>query len=807
MSLPLIRALALTAGAYLFALAPPVLAADAAKDPGASAESHSAHPQANADASSSVPDYVADVQPIFNRRCIACHGCLGSPCNVKLDSFRGLERGGFGLNAYSVHASDYPRTDMEAAHSLAAWRKKGFYPIVARDGGAENNLDNSLLYLMIEAGRAHNSPGFSRAALKGLRPERYMATCPPKPAALKAELQKHPAIGMPFGLPALSDNDFETLKQWVANGSPGPTKAQQHAAQRIANPRAVLAWESFLNGDDKRAQLVSRYIFEHVFLATIVLEESPGDQFRLVRSKTPPARVVKGDNGDERVEIPPVEVIGTGLPYDDPYSYANIERFWYRLEKVTEPAVQKNHFLWQLSLDDIDHLTELFALDSGEGWGTGDALKPGWGSDNALEVFAAIPAESRSRFMLENSEVIVGGITYGPVCNGQTATYAVKDQFWVFFLDPAYDPSVQKPMLGLDSWDAFMDRSVFGNADYLKAFAATKEQLFPQGWSLDALWDGGGDDRNAWLTVLRHETNVSVLKGAQGGVPRSLWLISFASFERMYYDTVAGFAYWKGDGSKLETLMFFNFLRQAFEDNFLTLLPPDVRKTIRRKWTQGIGAIGLAAVPFAGEQQPTQVKVSGDDPLLDLVEQIEQRLGRKISGLPDPLNPQQKPDVELDAAIRDFDDWERAISTLTATEGLSFVPQLPSVIVLRLNHGDAQRVYSLIANRVYATQYTLVFENGEALPKKDSMSVYPTLVNGFPNLFVDLDLQDASAFLSDLNAVASAADWKAFKTRYGILRNSGQFWDFYDWINAWNFKQRGDVAGWLDLTYYDAPEK
>lgn len=807
MSLPLMRTLALAAGALLFALALPVLAADAAKDPGAAAAgSQSADGQAGSDPSS-VPDYVDDVQPIFNRRCIACHGCLGSPCNVKLDSFRGLQRGGFGLNAYSDHVGNYPRTDMEAAHSLAAWRKKGFYPIVARDGAPEKNLDGSLLYLMIEAGQAHNSPGFSREALKGLRPERYKSTCPPKPAALKAELEKHPAIGMPFGLPALSDSDFETLEQWVANGSPGPTKAQQNEAQRIANPRAVLEWESFLNGADERSQLVSRYIFEHVFLATLVLEESPGDQFRLVRSKTPPARLVKDADGKERVEVPPVEVIGTGLPYDDPYSYANIDQFWYRLEKITEPIVQKNHFLWQLSLDDIDHLTELFALDSGTGWGSGDALSPGWGSDNALEVFAAIPAESRYRFMLENSEVIVGGITYGPVCNGQTATYAVKDQFWVFFLDPEYDPSVQEPKLGLDGWDTFMDRSVFGNADYLQAFAATKQKLFPKGWSLDALWDGGGDDRNAWLTVLRHETNVSVLKGAQGGVPRSLWLISFAGFERMYYDTVAGFAYWEGDGLKLETLLFFNFLRQAFEDNFLTLLPPEAREAIRHEWTQGIGAIGLAAVPFAGKEQPTQVEVSDDDPLLDLVEQIEKELGRKISGLPDPLNPQKKPDVELDAAIKDFDDWEQAISTLTATEGLSFVPQLPSVIVLRLTAGDEQRVYSLIANRVYASQYTLVFENGEALPKKDSMSVYPTLVNGFPNLFVDLELDDASAFLSDLDAVASKADWKAFKRRYGILRNSAQFWDFYDWINAWNFAQRGDVAGWLDLTYYDAPEK
>jgi hypothetical protein len=49
-------------------------------------------------------------------------------------------------------------------------------------------------------------------------------------------------------------------------------------------------------------------------------------------------------NGCERVEVPPVEVIGAGLPYDNPYTYAHVDRFWYRLEKLTAPAVQKNHF-------------------------------------------------------------------------------------------------------------------------------------------------------------------------------------------------------------------------------------------------------------------------------------------------------------------------------------------------------------------------------------------------------------------------------------------------------------------------------
>lgn len=107
----------------------------------------------------------------------------------------------------------------------------------------------------------------------------------------------------------------------------------------------------------------------------------------------------------------------------------------------------------------------------------------------------------------------------------------------------------------------------------LDSFAATKARLEPKGWSLDAIWDGDGDNENAWLTVLRHETNVSVLKGARGGMPHSLWLVSYAGFERMYYDTVAGFAYWEGDPEKLETLLFFNFLRQSFEDDILLLLP------------------------------------------------------------------------------------------------------------------------------------------------------------------------------------------------------------------------------------------
>ncbi len=73
--------------------------------------------------------------------------------------------------------------------------------------------------------------------------------------------------------------------------------------------------------------------------------------------------------------------------------------------------------------------------------------------------------------------------------------------------------------------------------------------MTPKGYAINALWNGDGDNRNAWLTVLRHETNVSVLQGRQGGIPRTQWLIGYSGFERLYYDTVASFKYWESDSA------------------------------------------------------------------------------------------------------------------------------------------------------------------------------------------------------------------------------------------------------------------
>ena len=38
-------------------------------------------------------DYIKDVKPILDKRCVVCHSCYNSPCQLKLSSFEGLDRG------------------------------------------------------------------------------------------------------------------------------------------------------------------------------------------------------------------------------------------------------------------------------------------------------------------------------------------------------------------------------------------------------------------------------------------------------------------------------------------------------------------------------------------------------------------------------------------------------------------------------------------------------------------------------------------------------------------------------------------
>lgn len=73
-------------------------------------------------------DYQFDVKPILDRRCVVCHSCYNSPCQLKLSSYEGVDRGASKKAIYNgtrLTTMDPTRLFTDA-QTTEEWRQKDF---------------------------------------------------------------------------------------------------------------------------------------------------------------------------------------------------------------------------------------------------------------------------------------------------------------------------------------------------------------------------------------------------------------------------------------------------------------------------------------------------------------------------------------------------------------------------------------------------------------------------------------------------------------------------------------------------------
>ncbi len=252
-------------------------------------------------------DYLADVKPILEKRCVVCHSCYNSPCQLKLSSWEGLERGASKeqiYNAARLTTMDPSRLFIDA-HSTQEWREKGFASV--KQEGSQK-FDESMLYMLLDHKRL--SPNVSGEYFS----EASDLTCADTGVELKKYLKKHPNNGMPFGFPPLKAEEFNSVAGWLMQGAKGPTKEQEVVLKAIPNKdgEMINTWENFLNNPDPKHQVTARYLYEHLFLAHITFDSGTDEFYELVRSKTGPGKAL--------------DLIATVRPYDDP----GTDQFYYR---------------------------------------------------------------------------------------------------------------------------------------------------------------------------------------------------------------------------------------------------------------------------------------------------------------------------------------------------------------------------------------------------------------------------------------------------------------------------------------------
>ncbi len=734
--------------------------------------------------------YQTTVKPIFDNRCIACHACNESPCQLKLTSYEGVMRGAHPSSVYESRIFkplELHRLGKDAK-TIAEWRKKGFWSVIENSEEASSGeaVDNSLLSNFIMLGQKNNSKtGFS------VPTRRESETCVDK----KVDFNKHitenklGSYGMPFGFPALSNKEIKNIQTWIALGA----KNDHVNTIDLSNLKRIKQFEDFLNGQDLKSKWTAKYIYEHLYLAHFSFPDSKKQDefFELIRSKTPaPLKI------DEAI---------TNRPYEDPKV-----KIYYRLRKITSTIVLKTHLVLNLSDAYLVRLKKQFLEAE---WNKERMVEVNYKTGNPFINFTPIPAVIRYQFLLDNAKLMIDFFTRGPVCNGGMATYAVRDHFWAIFLDPKADPSVQDEKYFDEASKYLIMPHDRGDEDnflrfrrklkkFEKLHAKKISEFHETGLSATDIWDGEKTNPSAILTIFRHGKSTSVHYGRHGSMPNTKWVVDYPIFERIYYLLVAGFDVYGTTRHKLDTRRYMEQLRRESEDLYLAFLPKDKRIEVRKRWYtkrpgQGIVISNSMRKTYYLEKINSENSYKGtertDDEFINRV--TKNIFTKKVTGKIDSLN------VEPDtlAAGDELTNILRLI-TKKATPFAKFFKDTNYLEIRMPNQKN--KYFGILANKFHSRMNIMLNEAATRYPEKDYLSLHKTLRFSHINQIFSISFEQLGMFVKDIQKITTEEGYNSLVMKYGVVRNQMDFWSFYDRIVAHYKKLSPIESGVLDLNRY-----
>lgn len=724
-----------------------------------------------------------DVQPIIENRCVVCHGCFDAPCQLKMESPEGIARGGSKIKIYDsnrLRAID-PTYLLGNAQTLASWRDKDFFPVLnERDQTPEANTNGSVLYQMLKLKKDNPLP-HAKVLDSSFDFSLDRDQQCPSIEEFDGYKAKTPLGGMPYGLPGLSTKEHDTLVSWLAAGAKLPTEKPLSEHERAM----VKKWEAFLNGDSLKEQLMSRYLYEHLYLANLYFTPERNRYFTLVRSYTPPG---------EKIKL----VLGR-RPFDDPKA----DRIYYRIHVSDTATIVKRHMPYPFDDAKLQRIKELFITPGYE-----VTKLPSYEiaqASNPFLTFEAIPVKSRYKFMLEEAQFSIMNFIKGPSCRGQVALNVIEDHFWVFFTDPdnikhyqveefidSNEDLLKLPaatsgnVLNIIDWRDYanaQDKFLKKQLEHLKKLQVRKSDV-----DLDLLWTGKGN-KNAALTVYRNFDSAVVIKGAVGKKPKTSWVINYSLIERIHYLLVAGFDIYGNVAHQLQSRLYMDFLRMQGEANFIAFLPQASREETYKYWYRDTNAEMLEYI-FSDNINTipeSNISYNTDNPQQELYDQLEAHtkasLNHSYELSNDGLNTYK-------------------IKRLNNLSG-QYVYILPQLSYLMVENEHDNEVFTLVNNSGHTNVAHLFSEKERRVKAEDYVDVLKGIIGSYPNAFFKVKGADLPHFINDIELIRSEDDYSRFKDKYGVRRTDPNFWTFSDELHQWFKLNQPQEYGLLDYNRFE----
>ncbi len=754
-------------------------------------------PKSTTQSSNLPPDsnmYLEKVQGVFNSRCIACHSCLESPCQLNLQSYEGLMRGLQKENVYgSPRLSPIAPTRLyEDAQSTEQWRKMGFHSVMG-DTNHASLLTQSLLL----------------ASEPRLRPKKAVKdsrTCPTQDEASAPVIEKD--LAMPYGLPSLTTTEQNYIYDWINKGAV-PPKPSSPVTFSPEIRSQIGEWINFFNQPDLKHQITSRYLFEHLYLAHFFFQtpdqKSRPEFLKLIRSSR------TCDNP---------QVISTRSPNDDP----GYKQFYYCFVKAEGAIVSKNHIPYELSAKKLSWLNDNFIRSNWQptAFPSYEDVK----AANPFVTYKEMPIINRYKFLLEDSQYHVMTFIKGPVCVGPVAVNSIQDQFYVFFMEPQSDLMVRSKEYANAVETSLTLPGQFGSyiskrqvysiykelAQRRNAYRVVEkselERLSPNGLALTDIWNGDETNDNALLTVFRHNDNASVLKGARGDLSKTFFVLDYSTFERLVYNLVVNFDIFGNAEHQILTRTYMDLIRMDSENNFINFLPYDQRNKVKGQWYLG-RFLTKEKMKLLSEYNypntPTQIDFKGVDRTQEKLARmiIFDRLNEKVRGPVDSINWKN-----LKADVRNDDPIESQLRSVTSIkngkDGFSeYFPDLSFLILGPIE--NPTKLYSIVHQKEHKNVSWMFLEGMglEFAKHEDTLSIGQGAYGSYPNQLFFTESQNLSRLIEDLKRIDSKSKYEKFVKTYGVDRMDSRIWKLYDFANAEYLRLEPIHAGIIDLSRYN----
>lgn len=243
-------------------------------------------------------------------------------------------------------------------------------------------------------------------------------------------------------------------------------------------------------------------------------------------------------------------------------------------------------------------------------------------------------------------------------------------------------------------------------------------------------------------------------------------------------------------------------LRMQSENNFLALLPPDDRNTVRDSWYQGAESqvSYFLTNKVRSLEHGTQVSYRSQDRKRELVEMIIARAG-ELAGPPDTLNRCAAPPCDFPGASAAERRVERSLQKLAKTVGEG-VALLPDVTLVRVRAGRSPLLYALVHDKMHANVAFMFGEDERRLPAEDRLTLIRGPFGSYPNFLFEVPEAELEAFVGALSGLSDPASLTALADRWGVRRSSPRFWATLDWLHAEERRLDPSGAGLYDLNRY-----